>query len=227
MEEIDDSALLTHWGTYDPAKAHEYYMRTRHLKGRHPAHIPPQPSKHASPVKHVPAKHKPHHKLSPAQKRKQRKEVEAQVKHLTARLDHLDKVLQGLLKKAQARQKLNTSRGKVTSEIQKIANGESPQTVLAKRTSTPKLSVSQKNDAAMVKVEKQVQAIRDELKASLEKAQKQLANELGYPLNNVNTKAKVQKPESGAASKKATANNPNDKTAKNKSKTDASSGRRH
>jgi hypothetical protein len=30
---IDDSALL-HAGTYDPVKAHEYYLRTRKLKGR-------------------------------------------------------------------------------------------------------------------------------------------------------------------------------------------------
>lgn len=30
---IDDSALL-HGGTYDPAKAREYYLRTRKLKGR-------------------------------------------------------------------------------------------------------------------------------------------------------------------------------------------------
>ena len=33
-EEFDDSALL-HRQAYDPVKAREYYLRTRHLKGRH------------------------------------------------------------------------------------------------------------------------------------------------------------------------------------------------
>lgn len=32
---IDDSALI-HGRPYDPRKAHEYYLRTRKLKGRHP-----------------------------------------------------------------------------------------------------------------------------------------------------------------------------------------------
>lgn len=34
---VDDSALLTHRSEYDPAKAREYYLRTRQLKGRRKA----------------------------------------------------------------------------------------------------------------------------------------------------------------------------------------------
>jgi len=35
---LSDGTILMHAGApYDPVKAHEYYIRTRHLKGRHPS----------------------------------------------------------------------------------------------------------------------------------------------------------------------------------------------
>lgn len=39
---LSDGTILMHGDTpYDPVKAHEYYIRTRHLKGRHPGgHVP-------------------------------------------------------------------------------------------------------------------------------------------------------------------------------------------
>lgn len=93
---------------YDPIKAREYYLRTRKLKGRHPAAPPPVPvgrhpakvlpvKKHAAPLAKSTAKPK---RKSAAQ---ERKEAEAHVAALQGKLDQLHKVLAALVKAAKAR----------------------------------------------------------------------------------------------------------------------------
>lgn len=61
-----------HWGVYDPAEAHDYYLRTRQLKGRAPGAMPPPGTKippgavkkaQKKPIAKGKVFHEPHSKL--------------------------------------------------------------------------------------------------------------------------------------------------------------------
>lgn len=101
MTDIDDSALF-HGGAYDAQKAHEYYLRTRKLKGRTPGAVKTSAGRPAggrqTPVKgHLSAAAK-------AANRKQRQaELEAQRDALEKRLDRLKEVLQEMVEAAKKR----------------------------------------------------------------------------------------------------------------------------
>lgn len=97
---IDDSELFH--GTYDPAKAREYYLRNRQLKGR----------RRGTASKSVAGKggRRPTNTLArrgakpPSSKAKRRRaELQAQKKALEKRLDHLREVLAKRVKEAKAR----------------------------------------------------------------------------------------------------------------------------
>jgi hypothetical protein len=90
---------------YNPAQAHEYYLRNRQLKGRPTAAPKPIPATHTPAAKVVArpklkAKVKAVPTKSPAQKHK---EIEARVHALQGRLEKLKKVLAILVKQAKAR----------------------------------------------------------------------------------------------------------------------------
>ena len=97
---IDDSALL-HGGTYDPVKAREYYLRTRHLKGRRRAQArPPGPGRRPAVAQVKP-------KQSSAARRAA---IEAEKAHLEKRLKRLKEVLRELVDAAKKRSGVDESK---------------------------------------------------------------------------------------------------------------------
>lgn len=85
-----EEILLLHGSApYDPLKAHEYYLKRRQLKGRKPG----SSFQKSKVIKKAPAK-------SAVQRRK---EAQARVAALTARLNRLQQVLALLVKQAKAR----------------------------------------------------------------------------------------------------------------------------
>lgn len=93
----DDSALIHGRQPYDAAKAREYYLRTRKLKGRRPARIVAPKGNgrpHAVPV--------PHKKSS------RQAELKAQRAALEKRLDRLRDILAQKVKAAKARSGVKT-----------------------------------------------------------------------------------------------------------------------
>lgn len=97
---IDDSALFH--GTYDPAKAREYYLRTRKLKGRKPGTIKaPDPS--TTGRRPAPATTFAPGKPNRSNTKSRRAELEAQKVALEKRLDRLKEVLRKLVEEAKSR----------------------------------------------------------------------------------------------------------------------------
>ena len=97
---IDDSALF-HAGAYDPQKAHEYYLRTRKLKGRSPSAPQASPGRSSGGTATAPAAigGKPNRFKT----KSKRAQLEAQKEHLKERLDHLRQVLEELVDAAKKR----------------------------------------------------------------------------------------------------------------------------
>jgi len=92
---------------YDPVKAHDYYLRTRHLKGRATVAAPATSSRRSgtrsvSVVRH-PVKAVPHKTAE-----QKHKEIEVRVQALNARLEKLKKVLALLVKQAKGRSGVKT-----------------------------------------------------------------------------------------------------------------------
>lgn len=97
---FDDSALF-HGGNYDAQKAHEYYLRTRKLKGRkRSGPRAPQTRQMGAPRQ---AQGSGGGKPNRADTKSRRAELLAQKKRLEARLDHLRKVLEELVAAAKKR----------------------------------------------------------------------------------------------------------------------------
>lgn len=201
--EVDDSALL-HGKPYDPVKAHEYYVRHRHLKGRHPGQQPP-------------TGHKKRRRTPPAKLRKQRKEIESRVSQLNDRLTKLNAVLDAELKRVQAQTKLNAHRGKSPAQIQKIAKGESPATAVVNLTSgngtKAPLTPDQQQQQTLLAAQQKVDKIRKDLQGAIETARKHAEEQLGHP-----SQQSDKKPDNSKDKKS------NDKS---KTKTDPNAGRRH
>lgn len=88
---------------YDAEKAHEYYLRTRKLKGREAAVEEPPAAKKAAFRPSVQPKAAP--KVAPAKQspEQRRAAIAAQVEALRAKLDQLKKVLAELVAQAKAR----------------------------------------------------------------------------------------------------------------------------
>lgn len=90
---IDDSGLFH--GTYDPQKAHEYYLRNRKLKGRKPA---------AAAVATSPARGgRPAVGANRSKTQSRQAELKAQKEHLEKRLERLREVLAQLVDAAKKR----------------------------------------------------------------------------------------------------------------------------
>lgn len=102
---IDDSALF-HAGTYDPAKAREYYLRTRKLKGRPVASGPSNSGRAGAQLVKSPAARAGG--VPNRSKTKSRQvELQAQKEALKKRLDRLREELQKLVVAAKARNDAN------------------------------------------------------------------------------------------------------------------------
>ena len=107
---------------YDPVKRHEYYLRTRDLRGRTKALVPAAVRKTIAPVKKAPVK------KSRAQRQK---EMEIRIQKLEAKLKQAQLVLKALTEAAQKRagveknavekyQDKKTSRSDPTAKYQRL-----------------------------------------------------------------------------------------------------------
>jgi chaperonin cofactor prefoldin len=165
---------------YDSLKRHEYYLKTRELKGRHPGVQPdlhfvrtsakvlaPQKSSHH---KLIPAHHKP--TQTPAQRKRA---VAAKLVALNERLKHLREVLKELVKAAKGRSGAKTSvdtpkhhrEHSKLSPKQKAAAAKRSKAYYQKHKGTP--------DAQIKVVQEKIKKIQEkiaELRAKLESSHK-------------------------------------------------------
>jgi hypothetical protein len=187
---------LKHVLPYDPVKAHDYYLRTRHLKGRHGA-VKLQPSSKGSGAKsNAPNTSKPVLKTKAKPQKtaiQQRAEVEAKVKHLKTKLANLRKILRELLNKSQGRTVVD-SQGRAVSKLHPVKKqssaGSTKLTTAQKRTAAKaskkyrqthkqQLSLKEQQDRLtlqIVDVENKIAKARDDLKASVVKARTKVMN---------------------------------------------------
>lgn len=172
-----DSAedILKH--EYDPAKAREYYLRTRKLKGRHKGVEKPSSPRSSKPVltaAQVRAK-------KAANNERLKKIAEARVNRLKARLAKLEKVLDELVKQAKARSGID-SKSKTTPKAD--PKNAKPLTVAQKREAAkrakerrdkegdPSLSAQAKElDAKIKKVRERISKMRAQIAASKKRIQ--------------------------------------------------------
>lgn len=158
---------------YDPQKAHEYYLRTRELKGRTPSSTSPTPlatrtgvgtssSPRRTPLTQTAEQH--------------RQEVKARVEALQSRLEALRKVLQELVRLAQARSGVETtkpsekssSEPKLTSSQKKAAAEASKKYYEEHKDDA--LTPSEQLESLQTKVkavEAKIQELRDKLKTTI------------------------------------------------------------
>lgn len=182
---------------YDPIKAHEYYLRTRHLKGRKPAQLKtPQVRSSQGVVKVAPKK-----KGAPvltakqvaAQQEAAKREAEARVKHLKAKLAKLRNFLRELINKAQGRTVVD-SHGKLvgnkTTAKKSSSGGSTKLTAAQKRdaaaaskkyrqTHKQQITLKQQEDKLRLQiadVEKKIDFTRKVLKAAVVNARKKVPN---------------------------------------------------
>lgn len=154
--------VLAHAGTYDPAKARAYYLRTRELKGRRRGMTKTTTSTRDRSGPSPPAK------KTPTQRRG---EAETRVAELEARLERLRDVLEELVEAAKKRSGVDTKPNKSEKSSDNSKTNESKK--------GEKLSVSEKKEAA-----KRSQEYRDknpslnnqarELSSSIEDVQEQI-----------------------------------------------------
>jgi hypothetical protein len=107
---LPDGTILMHANApYDPRKAHEYYLRTRKLKGRKPgAAQPTAPSTGGAKVIPIRKKHTQVEQLTPQQLNEQRQYAAARVQQIQEKLSKLNAALKKKMaeaKKAEAKAK--------------------------------------------------------------------------------------------------------------------------
>lgn len=155
---------------YDPAKAREYYLRTRHLKGRKGG-LAAAPASTKGAAQRLPAGG--FHRVRPKSAKQRRAEVEAQVKALNARLERLRKILATLREEAKKRSGVDTS----TNEA-KAAKNKAEKTKLTpkqkreaaarakkareKENATPAQQVKEAQEK-IAQIQKQIQEAREKL----------------------------------------------------------------
>lgn len=200
---MSEENYLQHYNAvYDPIKAHEYYMRTRKLKGRKLGqHLEPL-SKNAgkavteSLVKKNATKPIPvtHPKIKTPEQ--QRRDVEFKVKRLKAELKRLHAILRRLLNQSQGRIVVD-AKGKPVSSTSKTAkpagkaSADSRKLTAAQKREAAKRSKEyyqkHKTEISATEKEKQLKAqihetglkiakARSDLKASVARAQHKITN---------------------------------------------------
>ena len=182
-----EEILLMHGETpYDPAKAHEYYLRTRELKGRQKG--AEQETSGRSGGKVIPLSSKAPPKKKTALK------SEARAAELQKRLTRLRKVLAELVKQAKGR-------SGVSSKDKKDSGGSGKSGGASKLSATEKREAAKrskeyykkhKDDAPDVKelkakieeVKKKIKEMRAELAAARAKSKKRTPDSVGVANNN-------------------------------------------
>jgi len=166
-------------GSYDPAKAREYYLRTRKLKGRKKGAVEEATGRLSSgtPGSNKPTKPKLSTKAA----------TEARVAAQKARIERLRKILDSLIKQAKARSGVkdepsSPSSSKDSKNSKDSAKDRKPLTAKQKReaakrsaeayakelTKSPSKKASEQHDE-IVQLEEKIKAIRKQLKAAVEK----------------------------------------------------------
>lgn len=148
--------------TYDPVKRRERYLRTRQLKGRHPAAVKPVTGKKPSGSDHSGVDLNEAAKKRRAQRTK---EINQRVIELSFKLDRLRENLRELVRLAKARSGVETQpteQTKATTTTKKAEPAGSK-----KQTDTKPKTASQKREAA-----KQSKEYYEEHKTEISKQQK-------------------------------------------------------
>jgi hypothetical protein len=175
---IDDSALF-HAGTYDPAKARAYYLRTRKLKGRKSG-VAVAPKSSGRGFTEA--------QLRAAKAKSRRAELEAQKLALEKRLDRLRDVLKKLVEEAKKRSDKNAPKKPKQDE-----KGKAPETradkadrnadeksrkpltaaAKAKKAKAAKEAYEKENPSSL---SEDIEILREQVKDIQEKVQKALAD---------------------------------------------------
>lgn len=173
MPQADEIILLHGNAPYDAAKRHQYYLRTRHLKGR--------PSSGGDRNGGRPATVTP---IGEAKSKQAHAEVAARVDELKSRLAHLESVLRTLVDAAKKRSGIDTKDQAAKKDTSKPKAKDKPKTAaekkkaaederkrLAKETGRTTLSAQEQalqRDIAAVR--EKIAKARDDLKASVDRA---------------------------------------------------------
>ena len=167
----DDSALLHMRPDYDPAKAREYYLKTRHLKGRR-AGVKQRPlGAQAVAVQPRPITRRPPAIPPKAFKKSSkalRAEARARAEALEVRLTRLRKVLAELVDAAKERSGTKDKDEKTPAEKQRDAKGKDPQTAKEKREAKKRYEKEKaQNPTAKVKeLQGKLKKVQDEIAAA-------------------------------------------------------------
>lgn len=180
----DDSALLEHAQFYDSAKAHAYYLRTRHLKGRRSGSQQTTTGNRSGSQQTSGGRSGP--RVNPAVTRHQ--QLEAQRKALEARLDRLREVLSELVAAAKKRSGVK--------DVVAPSPGDTPKDTAAKNEAAKKtvpLTAAQKKEKAaqareayakehpqslpkeLQALQEQIKDIHEQIKAAVADAKKNYA----------------------------------------------------
>jgi hypothetical protein len=122
---LPNGEILMHANApYDPKKAHDYYLRTRKLKGRKPGSAPPKigglGARSAFAKVKVPKKHTQVSDLSPQQKRELQVVARARVQKAQQKLNELNRKLKDKLAEAKKAER-DAKKPKTASEKAKDA----------------------------------------------------------------------------------------------------------
>ena len=172
MTPPDDSALLHARAPYDPAKAREYYLRTRKLKGRRSVRV-------VAPK----GKGRPHAVPVPVKKSNRQAELKAERAALEKRLDRLRDILAQKVKAAKSRSGVEdhskkSSREKAAKDQR--GKNDKPLTASEKRQKADKAREDYKKEHGSTSVSqeiadlrKQIADIRARIDAAIKDAQQQ------------------------------------------------------
>lgn len=173
MQVPDDSALL-HAQPYDPAKARDYYLRNRKLKGRNKGGKP-DPLVRRAAGKSVVVKRKTG-KSSEAR----RKEIHAQTVALEKRLANLKKVLATLVEKAKKRGGGETKKEKQQAAAEKATRAKNkgkPLTAKQKKEAAVRAKKAAAKDNAppaekLANLKEDLKEVRTKIQTALQEAKK-------------------------------------------------------
>lgn len=185
MSVPDDSALF-HRGAYDPAKAREYYLRTRQLKGRKPG-------------SQVLAKGKPQASVAPSKGKKaasKREQLEAQKAALEKRLDRLRDVLRELVDAAKKRSGVDTDKEAPDNDPKETASRNE-----SKKKDTPLTSKQKKEKADKAREEYQKNNGGPTLSKEVEQLQRQVQDiraKIQKAVEDARTKSSTSKPQTAS-----------------------------
>lgn len=184
---LPDGTVLMHANApYDPKKAHEYYLRTRKLKGRKPgAAQPPKlvPTGGRKLPKAPPKKHTQISDLSPQQKRELQVVARARVEKAQKKLNELNKKLKDKMAEAKKAErdakkpKTAAEKSKDAREAKKYRQSHKTEISTKAKAKASSDKASGKDTASSNSVEglkKQIAAAENELKVAKAK-QKALA----------------------------------------------------